>query len=97
MEDLTFDEALNTSEERYKQNKNISPDTRYLHVGRYFSQVSSFLAEFKDNVHIILYDDYVEDINNCLEKVFAFLDLKNIKVDTSIRHMQGGGDLEISS
>ncbi len=90
MEDLTFDEALNTSEQRYKQNKNISPDTRYLHVGRYFNQVSSFLAEFKDNVHIILYDDYVEDINNCLEKVFEFLEVENIKVDTSIRHMQGG-------
>ena len=77
MEDLTFDEALNTSEERYKQNKNISPDIDTFMLEGIFSGFL-FLAEFKDNVHIILYDDYVEDINNCLEKVFAFLDLKNI-------------------
>ena len=73
LENLSFEEALANSEERYKNNKNITPDTRYLHVGSYFTQVASFLTEFKDNVHIILYDDYVKDINYCFEKVFSFL------------------------
>ena len=90
LENLTFEEAIVHSEDRYEKNQYITPDTRYLHVGNYFTQVASFLSEFKDNVHIILYDDYVKDINNCFEKVFSFLGLESIYVDTSIRHMQGG-------
>ena len=90
LENLSFEEAIANSEERYKNNKNITPDTRYLHVGSYFTQVASFLTEFKDNVHIILYDDYVKDINYCFEKVFSFLGLESICIDTSIRHMEGG-------
>ena len=60
-EDLSFEEAVDKSEERYHQEEDITPDTRYLHVGRYSSQVDSFMNDFKNNVHVIIYDDYTPD------------------------------------
>ena len=89
-EDLSFQEAIAKSEERYHQNKDMSPDTRYLHVGNYASQVELFVNEFKSNVHIIIYDDYVDNIDLCLLQIFDFLDIKQISIDTSEKHMVGG-------
>jgi len=78
-EDLSFEEAVD-----------MTPDTRYLHVGRYSSQVDSFMNDFKNNVHVIIYDDYVNDIDLCLSNVFDFLEVARISIDTSRRHMVGG-------
>jgi len=89
-EDLSFEEAFDTSEERYHQVTDMTPDTRYLHVGNYHSQVESFMTMFNDNVLVIMYDDYVDDIDLCLSNVFDFLDIDKISVDTSRRHMVGG-------
>ena len=90
MENLNFKEAIMQSEDRYHQNLKITPDTRYLHVGKYYSQVKQFMCEFEDNVHIILYNDYVRDINLCINGVFDFLGVERVLVDSSKRHMQGG-------
>ena len=89
-EDLSFEEAFNKSEERYHQVEDMTPDTRYLHVGRYTSQVESFMNTFKNNVHVIIFDDYVNDIDVCLSNVFDFLEVARISIDTSKRHMVGG-------
>ena len=89
-EDLSFEEAVDKSEERYHQEEDMTPDTRYLHVGRYSSQVDSFMNDFKNNVHVIIYDDYVNDIDACLSNVFDFLEVGRISVDTSRKHMVGG-------
>jgi len=89
-EHLSFEEAFDKSEERYHQEEDMTPDTRYLHVGCYSSQVESFMNTFMNNVHVIMYDDYVNDIDVCLSKVFDFLEVDRISVDTSRRHMVGG-------
>ena len=89
-EDLSFEDAFDKSEERYHQVGNMTPDTRYLHVGNYHSQVESFMTMFNDNVLVILYDDYVNNINLCLSNIFNFLSIDKISVDTSRRHMVGG-------
>jgi hypothetical protein len=89
-ENLSFEEALEKSEARYYKERDITPDTRYLHVGNYFSQVESFISMFNDNVLVIMYEDYVNDIDLCLANVFDFLDIDKISVDTSRRHMVGG-------
>ena len=89
-EDLSFEEAVDKSEERYHQEEDMTPDTRYLHVGRYSSQVDSFMNDFKNNVHVIIYDDYINDIDACLSNVFDFLEVGRISVDTSRKHMVGG-------
>ena len=89
-ENLSFEEAFEKSEARYYQQRDITPDTRYLHVGNYYSQVESFMSMFNDNVLVIMYEDYVSDIDLCLANVFDFLDIDKISVDTSRRHMVGG-------
>ncbi len=47
------------------------------------------MENFQD-VHIIIYDDYVNDVNMELLKVFNFLGVKNCMIDTAERHMVGG-------
>jgi len=89
-ENLSFEEAFEKSELRYHQEMNITPDTRYLHVGNYHSQVESFMSVFNDNVLVIMYEDYVKDIDLCLSNVFDFLAIDKISIDTSKRHMVGG-------
>ena len=89
-ENLSFEEAIKNSEDRYHKDIDITPDTRYLHVGEYYSQVKEFMDEFKENVHVILYDDYVSNIDLSLNKVFDFLAIEKITIDTSMRHMEGG-------
>lgn len=88
-ENLAFDDAWNICEERYHKVKSMTPATRYQELGMYYKQVKSFMSAFK-NVHVIIYDDYQEDINKCLEKVFDFLSINNLNLDTTTRHMVGG-------
>ena len=89
-ENLSFEEAIEKSEERYHDNNSTTPDTRYLHIGMYYEQVKKFKDEFGENVHVIIYDDYVDDINKSIDAVFNFLGVKSILVDTTQRYMVGG-------
>ena len=89
-ENLSFKEAIEKSEERYHKTNDMTPDTRYLHVGMYYNQVKKYMDEFGMNVHVVIYDDFVSNINRSLKRVFDFLKVNNIKIDTSERHMVGG-------
>ena len=88
-ENLEFDSAWDTCEERYISNLSISPATRYKELGLYYKQVSTFQSSFK-NVHVIIYDDYKKDIKSSIKKVFEFLNLENTEIDTTSKHMVGG-------
>ena len=57
-EDKSFEMAWEISEERYFNNPNMTPASRYKMLGLYYNQVKSFLNAFS-NVHIIIYDDYI--------------------------------------
>ncbi len=89
-ENLSFEDAIDQSEERYHREKDTTPDTRYLHVGMYSSQVKLFKDVFNKNVHVILYEDYVDNIDLCINNIFDFLDVERISIDTARRHMVGG-------
>jgi hypothetical protein len=89
-ENLSFEEAIEKSEERYQKINDMTPDTRYLHVGMYYNQVKKYMDEFGKNVHVVIYDDYVSNINGCIKRVFDFLNVNNIEIDSSERHMVGG-------
>ena len=89
-ENLSFEEAIEKSEERYQKTNDMTPDTRYLHVGMYYNQVKKYMDEFGKNVHVVIYDDYVCNINRSIKRVFDFLKVNNIEMDTSQRHMVGG-------
>ena len=45
-ENLSFEEAIEKSEERYQKNNDMTPDTRYLHVGMYYNQVKKYIFVF---------------------------------------------------
>jgi formyltetrahydrofolate synthetase len=56
----------------------------------YYNQVKKYMDEFGKNVHVVIYDDYVSNINRSIKRVFDFLQVNNIKMDTSQRYMEGG-------
>ena len=89
MESLSFEKALDQSENRYHNTSNMTPASRYLELGMYFEQVKRFIEEF-DNVHVIIYDDYKNYFNSEIDNVFKFLDLDAFKVNTEEKYMVGG-------
>jgi hypothetical protein len=89
MESLSFEQALEKSENRYHNTSNMTPASRYLELGMYFEQVKIFIEEF-DNVHVIIYDDYKNDFSSEMDNVFKFLNVAVLKVNTEKKHMVGG-------
>ena len=89
MESLSFEKALDQSENRYHNISNMTPASRYLELGMYFEQVKKFIKEF-DNVHVIIYDDYKNDFSSEMDNVFKFLDVDAFKVNTEEKYMVGG-------
>jgi len=95
-EELDFENALVNSEERYFTREDMTPASRYKELGLYFKQVKSFLQEMK-NVHIIIYDDYQQDFQEEMNKVFEFLEISQVKINADQRHMVGGWQWENES
>ena len=89
-----FTEAWKLSEERYFNQKDMTPASRYQELGLYYKQVKSYLNEFKDNLHIIIYDDYKFNFKSEMKKVFDFLEVENVEIDFDKRHMVGGWQWE---
>ena len=93
-EDCTdFKSVWSISEERYFLNPDMTPASRYKELGLYYKQVKSYLNEVK-NVHIIIYDDYQNDLQNEMNKVFDFLGINKINIDSDKRYMIGGWQWE---
>jgi hypothetical protein len=84
-----FKSAWNISEERYFSKLDMTPASRYKELGMYHKQVKSYLDGIK-NVHIIIYDDYQNDSQKEMKKVFDFLGLNIININSEKRHMVGG-------
>ena len=89
MESLSFEKAIDQSENRYHSISDITPASRYLELGMYFEQVKKFIEEF-DDVHVIIYDDYKNDFSSEINSVFKFLDLDIFKVNSEKKHNVGG-------
>ena len=88
-ENKDFETAWDISEERYFNNEDMPPSSRYKELGMYHSQVKSYLDNMM-NVHVIIYDDYKDNFDTEMNKVFNFLDIPPIKIDTHKKHMVGG-------
>ena len=89
-EELTFEQALEVCEDRYFKQTSLTPATRYIHIGMYYDFVKKFMHSFSDQVHVIIYDDFVADTQNELSKVFSFLKVKKIDVNITEKYMVGG-------
>lgn len=88
-----FKSAWNISEERYFSQSDMTPASRYKELGLYYKQVKSYLDEVK-NVHIIIYEDYKNNFKNEMIKVFDFLGINKINIDSDKRYMVGGWQWE---
>tara|TARA_B100001778_G_scaffold109403_1_gene89519 strand:+ start:337 stop:1206 length:870 start_codon:yes stop_codon:yes gene_type:complete len=89
-EDLDFEDALEISEQRYFTNNNITPASRYIHIGMYNEFVRKFKTKFKTNVHIIIYKDFINNTNQELSRLFIFLGIKDVQIDFNKQYMVGG-------
>lgn len=68
----SFKEALNAPDNLIWGSCN-----QYLEMSSYYEQVKVFFDIFpKEQIKIIVYEDWTKDINNCLEELFGFLDLR---------------------
>jgi hypothetical protein len=88
-----FKSAWNISEERYFSKSDMTPASRYKELGLYYKQVKSYLDGIK-NVHIIIYDDYQNDFQNEMNKVFNFLAIKKVEINSEKKYMVGGWQWE---
>ena len=84
-----FESAWEICEDRYRENDYITPASRYKQLGLYFRQVKSYL-ESLDYVHTVIYDDFQEDFQLEMNKIFTFLKIDLINIDNSRQHMVGG-------
>ena len=90
MENLDFEDAIKQCENRYFINTNFTPATRYINIGLYYNMVKKFQANFGENMHIVIYDDFIADTQNELSKIFSFLNISDCVINTNQKHMVGG-------
>jgi hypothetical protein len=74
VENLSFEEALDTEKKRMKENAHF--DFFYADRGLYYKQVKAYLENF-DNVKIMLYEDLIYDMNIALNNIVSFLEVKD--------------------
>ena len=86
---LDFKSAWNISEERYFFQTDMTPASRYKELGLYYKQVKAYL-DGMNNVHIMLYDDYKTNFQIEMKKLFDFLEISEIEINSQQRHMVGG-------
>jgi len=60
---------------------------QYLEVGKYYSQVQRYLTTFGDKqVKIILYEDFKNNTQNEMSRLFAFLNIHSQSIDYSVQN-----------
>ncbi len=88
-EDLSFEDALAIEDERIRNNWQCS--YHYKARALYSNQVKPFLESFS-NVKILIYEEFVKDINGTIKNVCSFLDIDpNYKPsNTTVRYNASG-------
>lgn len=83
-----FEKALRLENDRINSNWDMM--WAYKGVGLYYKQVKRYLDVFS-NVHIIIFEEFIEKTDEMLKEVFRFLGLEeNISVDTSTNYSHSG-------
>ena len=89
-ENNSFEESLEIETGRLEREENLTPMVMYKEMGMYFEMVKSYKQSFK-NVHIIFYEDFRDNIELEINKVYNFLAIsKNVEIDLAARHNVGG-------
>lgn len=80
-----FEAAIRAESDRIRQN--WSPTWFYIDRGFYYRQLKVYFELFgSKRVHVVLYDDFVNDPQRTLNGIFAFLGLQSCEINTARRH-----------
>jgi hypothetical protein len=89
-ENYSFEESLSIEKGRMEREENLTPMVMYKEMGMYYEMVKSYKDSFK-NVHIIFYEDFSDNVQTEMNKVYNFLSIsKSRKIDLSSRYNVGG-------
>jgi hypothetical protein len=89
-ESNSFEKSLEIEEGRMEREENLTPMVMYKGMGMYFEMVKAYKESFK-NVHIIFYEDFRDNIEFEMNKIYNFLEiLNNIEINLVTRHNVGG-------
>lgn len=88
-ESYSFEEAIEIEAGRLEREGDLTPMVMYKEMGMYYKMVKSYKDCFKD-VHVIFYEDFRDNINSEMNKVYDFLGIsKDIKINLNIRYNVG--------
>ena len=89
-ENNSFEESLEIETGRMDSEENLTPMVMYKEMGMYYEMVKAYKESFK-NVHIIFYEDFRDNIESDMNKIYDFLEISNnIKIDFITKHNVGG-------
>ena len=89
-EQNSFEEALKIEKGRMDKESSLTPMVMYKEMGLYHDMVRAYKENFK-NVHIIFYEDFRDDTEGEIKKIFKFLGLSlSVNIDFVSRHNVGG-------
>ena len=89
-EQNSFEEALKIEKGRMNKESSLTPMVMYKEMGLYHDMVRAYKENFK-NVHIIFYEDFRDDTEGEIKKIFKFLGLSlSVNIDFVSRHNVGG-------
>jgi hypothetical protein len=85
-EALNFEDALKAESERLKGDYLAVNRFSYLDRGFYAKQLKRYLELFpKENMHFILFEDFIEDIPGHMKSVLDFLDVDQVNLDYTVK------------
>jgi len=89
-EQNSFEEALEIEKGRMDKESSLTPMVMYKEMGLYHEMVRAYKENFK-NVHIVFYEDFRDDTEGEIKKIFKFLGLSlSAHIDFVSRHNVGG-------
>ena len=89
-EQNSFEKSLEMEDGRLEKDRNLTPMVMYKEMGLYHEMVKSYQEHFS-NVHVIIYDDFRDDTENEMKKIYQFLGIsENADIDYVTRHNIGG-------
>jgi len=89
-EQNSFEEALKIEKGRMDKESSLTPMVMYKEMGLYHDMVRAYKENFK-NAHIIFYEDFRDDTEGEIKKIFKFLELSlSANIDFISRHNVGG-------
>ena len=86
----SFEKSLEIEKGRMEREENLTPMVMYKEMGMYYEMVKAYMESFK-NIHIILYEDFRDNIESEMNKIYNFLGISNdIEIDFITKHNVGG-------